>query len=446
MSKLNNKKMFKKSRVAIAVSSLLILSGCTSFGHNISAEDARKVSELSQKFSEGKILSETSDKRRVLFNVAKGDTLSSIFNKANVKQDFFKKLNSNDLDKLSNIHPGDVIEITADKDDKVITMAKTVKGQGQKWIVVDKKNDNEYLVSKKEMKSTYQQRNIKGVIENDFMVTTRNLNIGQPVAREFINIMHSQIDIPKNKNKGDTFDISYRQMYLNDRPVGEPIIIGATYQENMTMVKHTAFRFKNSFGNIEYYDINGNSLSERKFNLHPMKKYARISSHFNPKRRHPITGRIRPHNGTDYAAVTGTPIYASADGRISFKGKNGGFGNMVKIAHPNGVETLYAHMSRYNNKYSTGDKVKSGDLIGYVGATGAVTGPHLHYELHVNGKPIDSLREGKRLVGNSKLSGADLLKFKRETGHLYRNMASLKNNEDSYITQVWDIQNNNVLL
>jgi murein DD-endopeptidase MepM/ murein hydrolase activator NlpD len=438
-----NKKIFQKGRIFLALSTLIILSGCASSGHHVPRQD---ISAVTPSLSEGKLLSKTSDEKRILFNVTSGDTLSSIFTRAKANQAFFSELSKTDLVKISSIHPGDIVEITTNLKGDIVTMAKTVKGQKNTWIVVDKNILGDFVASKKEMKATYEERYVKGVIDNNFFVAARGLSIEQPVAREFISLMESQIDIPKEKKKGDTFKISYRQMYLNNRPVGEPIIAGATYEQTMTLKRYTAFRFRDSTGNIDYYDINGNAIRGSGFDLHPMKQYSRISSKFNPRRRHPVTGRVRPHNGTDYAARTGTPIYASSDGRISYKGYQRGFGNLIKISHSGGIETLYAHMSRFGKNVSSGSKVERGQLIGYVGSTGMVTGPHLHYELHIAGRPVDSLVEKKRLAGGIKLEGKDLVTFRRETASVYRRMASLNTNEDTYITQAWDVESNNVLL
>nr|WP_289108686.1 M23 family metallopeptidase [uncultured Halomonas sp.] len=437
------KKMFQKGKIFLALSTLIVLSGCASNGHHIPKQD---INEISPSLSEGKILSKTSNEKRILFNVIKGDTLSSIFDRAKANQSFFKELSKTDLAKISSIHPGDLVEITTDLQGNVISMAKTVKSQKNTWVVVDKNMIGDFVASQKEMKATYEERYVKGVIDDNFFIAARGLSIEQPIAREFISLMKTQVDIPKERKKGDTFKISYRQMYLNSRPVGEPIIVGATYEKKMSMKRYTAFRFRDETGNIDYYDINGNAIRGSGFDLHPMKSYSRISSVFNPRRRHPVTGRVRPHNGTDYAAKTGTPIYASADGRISYKGYQNGFGNLIKISHVGGIETLYAHMSRFGKNVSSGDKVKKGQVIGYVGSTGMVTGPNLHYELHIAGRPVDSLVEKKKLVGGIKLEGRDLVTFKRETSNIYRRMASLNENEDTYITQAWDIESNNVLL
>jgi murein DD-endopeptidase MepM/ murein hydrolase activator NlpD len=394
------------------------------------------------------LLSQTNDEKRVLFVVTQGDTLSRIFERAKVNRDFFSNISDRDLERISSLHPGDLVEVTTDKKGNIITMAKTVRGQKNTWVTVDKRG-NQYTASQREMSATYQDRYVRGTVDsNNLFVAARGLSIEQPVTREFIEIMKSQIDIPKQLKRGDTFKISYRQMMLNSRPVGEPIIVGAVYEESMTLKRHTAFRYRDSRGTITYYNIDGQPVNgAAEFDEHPMRQYSRISSRFNPARRHPVTGRVRPHNGTDYAAPTGTPIYAPSDGTITFVGRQGGFGNLIKISHGNNTETLYAHLSRFENGMRNGTRVSRGQRIGYVGATGMVTGPHLHYELHINGRPVDSLIAKKDLVGGQTLKGQELAEFRRVTAPMYRRMASLNDdNKETFVTQNWDIESNNVLL
>jgi murein DD-endopeptidase MepM/ murein hydrolase activator NlpD len=120
-------------------------------------------------------------------------------------------------------------------------------------------------------------------------------------------------------------------------------------------------------------------------------EFARVSSRFNPNRRHPVLNTIRAHRGVDYAAPTGTPIRAAGDGRVEFVGKKGGYGNVVIIRHGQAYSTLYAHMRNFARGIRSGSRVKQGQTIGYVGMTGLASGPHLHYEFLVNGVHRDPL-------------------------------------------------------
>jgi len=147
---------------------------------------------------------------------------------------------------------------------------------------------------------------------------------------------------------------------------------------------HRAVWFESADGTVKgYYSPEGKGM--RKAFLRVPIDFARVSSGFNPHRRHPITGKVRAHRGIDFAAPTGTPIYAAGDGRIEFAGRKGGYGNAVVINHGKGITTLYGHMSRFGKSARGGRQVRQGELIGYVGSTGASTGPHLHYEYRVKG-------------------------------------------------------------
>jgi murein DD-endopeptidase MepM/ murein hydrolase activator NlpD len=118
---------------------------------------------------------------------------------------------------------------------------------------------------------------------------------------------------------------------------------------------------------------------------------ARLSSSFG-NRVHPISGYTRLHKGTDFAAPTGTPVYAAGNGTIEWAARRGGYGNYIVVRHANGYKTAYAHLSRYARGLSKGRRVRQGEIIGYVGSTGASTGPHLHYEVYINGKPVNAMK------------------------------------------------------
>jgi murein DD-endopeptidase MepM/ murein hydrolase activator NlpD len=164
---------------------------------------------------------------------------------------------------------------------------------------------------------------------------------------------------------------------------------------------------------LNYYAPNG--LAMRKAFLRAPVEFTRVSSQFNPHRLHPILQTIRGHMGTDYAAPTGTPVHASGDGRVSFAGRRGGYGNAIVLAHTNSISTLYGHMSRFA-KQSASVRVQQGDVIGYVGMTGLATGPHLHYEYLVNG--MHKNPQTVQLPGAEPLRAESLQRFLSESAPL----------------------------
>ena len=151
-----------------------------------------------------------------------------------------------------------------------------------------------------------------------------------------------------------------------------------------------AVRYTNPAGETEYFSPDGRNM--KKTFLRTPVNFTRISSRFNPRRKHPILHTIRAHKGVDYAAPTGTPIKAAGNGKIVHRGTKGGYGKTVIIQHGNKYSTLYAHMNNYRKGQRVGSAVKQGDVIGYVGRTGSATGPHLHYEFHVYGKHKNPLK------------------------------------------------------
>jgi murein DD-endopeptidase MepM/ murein hydrolase activator NlpD len=191
------------------------------------------------------------------------------------------------------------------------------------------------------------------------------------------------IDFALDIRKGDEFGVLYEHKLQDGRYVSDGRVLAAEFVNQGKM--HRAVWFESKDGEVEgYFTPEGKGM--RKAFLRAPLDFTRISSAFNPRRLHPLSGRVRAHKGVDYAAPTGTPIWAAGDGRIEFAGRKGGYGNAVIIDHGRGITTLYAHMSRFNKSARNGRKVGQGEIIGYVGSTGASTGPHLHYEYRIKGE------------------------------------------------------------
>ena len=190
------------------------------------------------------------------------------------------------------------------------------------------------------------------------------------------------IDFANEIREGDEFSVLYQQKYQDGQYVSDGRVLAASFVNRGKL--HRAVWFESADGKVRgYYTPEGKGM--RKAFLRAPLDFTRISSRFNPNRRHPITGKVRAHKGIDYAAPTGTPIYAAGDGRIEFAGRKGGYGNAVVINHGRNITTLYGHMSRFGKSARNGRTVRQGEVIGYVGSTGASTGPHLHYEYRIKG-------------------------------------------------------------
>jgi murein DD-endopeptidase MepM/ murein hydrolase activator NlpD len=197
---------------------------------------------------------------------------------------------------------------------------------------------------------------------------------------ELADIYGHVIDFVYEIREGDQFIVTFEKRYLDGEFIEYGNILAAEFIN--AGESFVAVRYTDTEGDTGYYDQKGVSL--RKAFLRAPLNFRRISSNFKLARKHPILGKMRAHKGTDYAASTGTPIYAAGDGKITFRGTKGGYGRTVIIKHGNSIETRYAHLSRYG-KFKSGQKVKQGQVIGYVGMSGLATGPHLHYEFIVSG-------------------------------------------------------------
>ncbi|MCU0976240.1 MAG: peptidoglycan DD-metalloendopeptidase family protein [Steroidobacteraceae bacterium] len=201
------------------------------------------------------------------------------------------------------------------------------------------------------------------------------------LAVDLAEVFRYDIDFVNEVQPGDSFAVSYEQRWRDGEFIREGDILAAEFVNRGRTYR--AVRYVMPDGSVEYFTPDGKSI--RKAFLRFPVDFGRISSGFNLARRHPVLNTIRAHKGVDFAAPVGTPIKAAGNGRVQFRGAKGGYGNTVVLSHSGGVTTLYAHMSRYARNLKVGDRVKQGEVIGYIGMTGLATGPHLHYEYRVNG-------------------------------------------------------------
>jgi murein DD-endopeptidase MepM/ murein hydrolase activator NlpD len=215
-----------------------------------------------------------------------------------------------------------------------------------------------------------------GVIVSSLEAAGRQVGLSDDLMAQLTGIFAWDIDFAENLHRGDQFTVVYE---LDES--GNSQIVAAEFNNQGRIF--TAVRFQDSDGTISYYTPEGKAM--RKAFLSTPVDYARISSHFDANRRHPILNRIRAHKGVDYAARTGTPVKAAGDGKIAFLGRKGGYGQVIILKHGDRFETLYAHLSNFKSELMEGATVRQGEIIGYVGQTGLATGPHLHYEFRVDG-------------------------------------------------------------
>ena len=250
---------------------------------------------------------------------------------------------------------------------------------------------------------------ISADVDQSIYQTALELGANDQQVVDFADIFGYDIDFQREVQTGDHFGILY-ETFEDER--GAQVKTGNVLMAEMdgAALTKTFYRFTPSDdGQVDYFDETGQSA--KKFLMKTPINGARLSSGFG-NRKHPILGYTKLHKGTDFAAPTGTPIYAAGNGRLVGYGPNGTFGNYAKIQHANGYVTAYAHMSRFSKGLHKGSTVKQGQVIGYVGTTGRSTGPHLHYEVYINAKPVNAMT--LKLPTGRKLSGAQLEGFQAE--------------------------------
>jgi len=246
----------------------------------------------------------------------------------------------------------------------------------------------------------------RGTINSSLFLAAADAGIPAALTVEMIRMYSYDIDFQREIRQGDTFAVFFTLEYDEDgTPVREGDVLYASM--NVRGKERRLWRHEPSDGgNWDYFDEQGRSM--RKFLMKTPIDGARISSSFG-NRRHPILGYTRLHAGTDFAAPSGTPIYAAGSGTIEMAQRNGSFGNYVRIRHANGYQTAYAHMRGYGRGIRKGVRVRQGQVIGYVGTTGRSTGPHLHYEVIHNGNKVNPQRI--RVPTGRTLSGQQLAAF-----------------------------------
>jgi murein DD-endopeptidase MepM/ murein hydrolase activator NlpD len=318
--------------------------------------------------------------------VRSGDSLSVLFSREN----------------LSAI---DVIDIAAAVPRDVITLQV---GQEVRWVrtaenriklleleisplakhIISREDDGSIKYQLTERVADYIPRFATATIENSLFYDGAQAGIPSQVLYQIAAIFGWDIDFALDIRQGDSFSLVYEEIQLDGNKIGYGDILIAQFNNRGREL--SAVRFVDKDDNTSYYTPSGTSM--RKAFLRNPIDFFRISSRFNPNRKHPILNTIRAHKGTDYAAPTGTPVKAAGDGKVVYASRQGGYGNVVMIQHGSRYQTKYAHLSKFGKGVRVGRYVKQGQIIGYVGTTGRSTGPHLHYEFLVDGVHRDSLR------------------------------------------------------
>ena len=339
----------------------------------------------------------------VKYLIKNNDSIEKILNNLDINSDDIKKISKKLKQKnLSNIYTGRELSLIFKKlennDKTVINLVYPINNTSS---IEVRKFKEDFIVKENILKLYKKEVVVRSTIKSNLYSSAVGSGIEPNIIVEFARIFGFEVDFQRDIRKGDWFEIFYEKFEDNNKKVRDTgKIIYASMFVNGEEINLYNFKFKND---EEYYDIKGKSITKSLMKT-PING-ARLSSSFG-MRKHPILGYNKMHRGTDFAAPSGTPIMASGSGTITRARWCGGGGNCVKIKHNSTYETIYAHMKSFAKGIKEGRKVKQGQIIGYVGSTGMSTGPHLHYEVVVNGKKVNSqklkLPSGRILKGEAR--------------------------------------------
>jgi len=339
----------------------------------------------------------------IKYVIKNNDSIEKILKNYNIKNEDIKEISLKLKEKkLSNIYSGRKLSLIYKKlQNNTNTVVNLVYPVNNTSSIEIRKSQNNFIVKENILQLYKKEVVIRSIIKNNLYSSAINAGVEPNIIVEFARIYGFEVDFQRDIRKGDWFEILYEKFEDDNNKVRDTgKIIYASMYVNGEEINLYNFKDKNE---EEYYDIKGKSITKSLMKT-PING-ARLSSSYG-MRKHPILGYNKMHRGTDFAAPSGTPIMASGSGTVIRARWCGGGGNCVKIKHNSTYETIYAHMKAFAKGIKEGRKVRQGQIIGYVGSTGMSTGPHLHYEVVVNGKKVNSQRlklpSGKTLKGTAR--------------------------------------------
>jgi len=339
----------------------------------------------------------------ISYVIKNNDTVEKILKQFKIKNDEIREISVQLKNKkLANIYSGKKLSLILKKlEDGSNTIVNLIYPINNTTSIEIRKSQNSFEVRENILQLNKKEIVVKNVIQNNLYNSAIEVGIEPNIIVEFARVFGFEVDFQRDIRQGDWFEILYEKFEDENNKVRDTgKIIYASMYVNGEEINLYNFRFNNQ---EDFYDIKGKSITKSLMKT-PING-ARLSSSFG-MRKHPILGYNRMHRGTDFAAPSGTPIMASGSGTVTRARWCGGGGNCIKIKHNSTYETIYAHMKAFAKGIKEGRKVKQGQVIGYVGSTGLSTGPHLHYEVLVNGKKVNSqklkLPSGKILRGEER--------------------------------------------
>lgn len=362
----------------------------------VKVEDNEKLTELNSPEAAEKL----PEYDLVDHKVKNGDNLAKIFKRAGFSaQTLHKLINTNaETRKLTKIHPGEILSFATAENGDLAQLRYVISKTDTLFVTLNDEGNYDTSIDSKEIETL--SKTAGGEISSSFWTSAIAAGLSERQIMNFADIFGWDVDFANDIRKGDQFGLIYESHYVDGEFIGTGKIIAAEFinqGQRYAAIRHTDGSF---------YTPEGRSM--KKAFLRAPVNFKYISSSFNPRRLHPVTGQIKAHRGIDYAARTGTPVVASGNGKVIKAGYSKYNGNYVFISHGTQYVTKYLHLNKKLVK--TGQKVKQGDKIGTVGSTGRVTGAHLHYEFLVNG--VHRNPKTVKLPKSEPLPRSELAKFK----------------------------------
>ncbi|MCI7484946.1 MAG: peptidoglycan DD-metalloendopeptidase family protein [Helicobacter sp.] len=309
-----------------------------------------------------------------------GNTLFGFFQKYKIPASVYFELSPEDRELTGEIYTGVRYFVALDEKDNLLQALIPI-GDGMQIHIFRYKDS--YKIDFRPIAYFESRQQIVLAIQKSAYQDLMELTDDKGLVNEFLSAYKNSVNFSRNVIKGDKLALIYDRKYRLGIPLGNPRIQAAMIETN----RKPNYIF--SFNNGRYYDASGKEIEG--FLLYAPIRFARISSRFSLGRKHPILGFVRPHYGVDYAAPKGTKVVSAGNGVVSFVGKKGGYGNVIEIRHENGLKTIYAHLDSFAPGMQSGRPVKRGQYIAKVGSTGLSTGPHLHFGVYKNNRPINPL-------------------------------------------------------
>lgn len=320
--------------------------------------------------------------REIEWIVKKGDSLSTLFQKEGLSATTLHELQEADIVhlRLGNLLPGQVIKLLVDANNQLLALKIEIDFANTLSFVL---KGNSYVSLMETKEGEWQNSYYQGSITGSFYLDAKETGLSAGQIQQISSALQEKFDFNRQLRVGDTFHVLVAKQYINGQYTYESEVLSVLIKTS----RQTYSAFLSEDG--RYYDENGKGLGKA-YRRSPLDGRNRISSSFNPKRLHPVTKKIRPHNGTDFAVGIGTKVYSIGDGIVKFAGYHPAAGNYIVIKHGRKYTTRYLHLSKIYVK--KGQRIKMGRLIGKSGNSGRSTGPHLHYEFHIYGKAVNAMK------------------------------------------------------